>query len=155
MLLWGPCSFDAYALAYTICHSSSTALWVVACLKFEHMEMLMEGLKSFPCKDHSGRINTIVLSDDNLAPYINMLPQLSSFTEDVIHVVLSGELVIGQGKEGGKKLQQIHTYFPELEILAVESRSECLFLDIVAPLSRMKNLRDVTLKMRTAGIHTP
>ena len=106
-------SFDAFALAYTICHSSSTALWVVVCVKFEHLEMLMEGLKCFPYKDHSGRINTIKLSDDNLAPYINMLPQFSLFTEDVIHVHLSGELLIGQGKECAKEITTISHLLPK------------------------------------------
>ena len=31
-------SFDAFALAYTISHSSSTALWTVRCTKIEHVE---------------------------------------------------------------------------------------------------------------------
>ena len=148
-------SFDAFALAYTIRHSSSTALWVIVCKKFEHLEMLMEGLKCFPYKDHSGRINAIALSGENFAPYINMLPQFSLFTEEVIHVQLIGELLIGQGKDCAKKLQRIHTYFPKLEMLAVKSSSESLFWPIVASLSRMKNLREVSLVMPTADIHTP
>ena len=91
----------------------------------------------------------------NIASYINKLPQLSLFTEDVTHVQLIGELESGKGKQYDKILQQIHTYFPKLEILTVESSSECLCWPILASLSRMKNLRDVTLVMPTADIHTP
>ena len=146
-------SFDAFTLAYSISHSSSTALWTVCFSNIQHLEMLIEGLKCFPCKDHSGKINTIALKDKNLAHYIDMLPQLSFFTKDVTHVELSGELVSGQGKECAMKLQQIHNYFPRLKILRVASSSECLCWPILVSLSRMKNLRDVTFLLPTADIH--
>ena len=80
----------------------------------------------------------------------------SAYSQKMLSMLdLSGELVIGQGKECAKKLQQIHTYFPKLEILVVKSSSECLFWPIVASLSRMKNLREVSLNMPMADIHTP
>ena len=92
---------------------------------------------------------------DNLAPHVNVLPQLSLFTEDVAQVITSGELVSGKGKECGKKLKEIHNYFPKLEVLAVKSSSECLCWPILASLNRTKNLRNVTLIIPTANIHTP
>ena len=95
------------------------------------------------------------LTGENLAPYITMLPQLSLFTKDVTVVKLSGALVTGQGKECANELQQLHAYFPKLEILVIDSSSECLCWPTLASLSRMKNLRDVTLSIPTANIHAP
>ena len=130
-------------------------LGTVCCTKIEHVEMSINGLKCLTCKDHSGKINTLELQEENLAPYVNKLPQLSLFTDDVTHVKLVGELESGKGKQYNKILQHIHTDFPKLEILLVTSSSECLCWNILASLSRMKNLRDVTLVMPTADIHTP
>ena len=82
--------------------------------------MLIEGLKCFSCNDHSGRIDTIKLIDNNLAPYINMLPQLSLFTKDVTLLRLSGALETQQGKDCTKKLELMLVYFLKLEILTIK-----------------------------------
>ena len=76
-------------------------------------------------------------------------------SQDVTQVHLTGELVIGQGNECTENLQQIHAYFPKVEILIVVSNSEGLCWPILTSLSRMENLRDVTLHMPTADIYSP